>query len=97
MSPNPGPPRPSMADVLQLPDASRTLMLWLLKQDTAVLAEAVTGSGLDESATRSVLDALIAGGFVEQQQSDGVVRFKALIASRRNRHLPGDIWKNLGV
>ena len=58
MSPGPDPPRPTMADVLQLPDGPRLFLLWLLRREETPLAEALAETGLDEIAGRALLDPL---------------------------------------
>ncbi|MCS6802873.1 MAG: ATP-binding cassette domain-containing protein [Chloroflexota bacterium] len=85
----------SIADVLAIPDAHRSLIRWLLRRESASLAEIVQqlNVGIDE-ALRTV-ESLIQRGFLTEVEVDGQVRYRARLAPRRGRHLPAGIWRAL--
>jgi ATP-binding cassette subfamily B protein len=85
----------SVADVLAIPDAQRSLVRWLLRRESASLAEIVQqlNVGIDE-ATRTV-ESLVQRGFLTETEVDGQVRYRARLAPRRARHLPAGIWRAL--
>jgi ATP-binding cassette subfamily B protein len=86
----------STADVLDLPDAERGLVTWLMRHGDATPAEAAAGTGQQEEAARAMLDALVARGYVQEIERDGELRFRARLAPKRARELPKNIWRVLG-
>jgi amino acid permease len=85
-----------MADVLALPESSRRLINWMMREGEASLAEVVTYIGQDEAVARTMVDMLMKQGFVREVNVEGTSRYRVRFAPRRGRQLPEDIWQALG-
>ena|SRR5581483_4279351 len=85
----------TMADVLSLPDAQRTLVTWMMRQgDVHLDAVATFLSGTPEEA-HAILLGLEGGGFVEELHDGDDETFRARAPGRRNRTVGTDIWRAL--
>jgi len=80
-----------MPEVLTLPDESRTLVTWLLRQGEASLSEVAALVEQDEATTRARLAELVAQGFVQVLDEGEETRYRVRLASRRRRQLPLDL------
>lgn len=85
----------TMSDLLFLPDAERSLMKWLLQQQSASLTEVATFLAQDESSTQVVLDQLMEQGFVRSAELNEQLRYQPCLASRKTRQVPSKIWNAL--
>ena len=96
----------TMADLLFLPDAERSLMNWLLRQQQATLPEIAAHLNQSESAAQILLNELMAQGFIQtecqpecqtecQPESDPICRYLPNLISRKNRNVPTNIWDAL--
>ena len=85
----------SMTDILDLPDALRELVNWMLRKDVVSLQDAVAQVGQDETTTRSTLRTLVDKGFVREMQVRGETHYKVRIKSRATRALPANVWRAL--
>ena len=81
----------TMPEVLTLPDESRTLVTWLLRQGEASLSEVAALVEQDEATTRARLAELVAQGFVQVLDEGEETRYRVRLASRRRRQLPLDL------
>ena len=97
MSPRPDPPRPTMADVLHLPDSPRLFLLWLMRRDETTLVEALAETGLDEAAGRALLVELIAGRFIQEAGARRRDLSQGGGGATRPADAEHEIWKNLNV
>ena len=91
---------PSMADVFALPDRQRQIVTWMARQgmvgqETVGLAEVATQIGQPEAAARSMLNALVEQGFIQELKVEGEIRYQPRLAARRGRQLPEGIWQAL--
>ncbi|MFN8532566.1 MAG: ATP-binding cassette domain-containing protein [Dehalococcoidia bacterium] len=85
----------SVADVLTIPEGERALVRWLLRRESASLAEIVQQMDASiEEASRTV-ESLVQRGFIIETEVDGQMRYRARLAPRRGRHLPAGIWRAL--
>jgi amino acid permease len=84
-----------LTDVLTLPNSSRQLINWMMRQGEISLTEAVTQIGQDEEVVRIMLEELVEQGFVRQMEVGGEARYRAQHALRRGRQLPEEIWQAL--
>ncbi|GIW07092.1 MAG: hypothetical protein KatS3mg060_1897 [Dehalococcoidia bacterium] len=85
----------SVADVLEIPDAERSLVRWLLRRESASLAEIVQRMNLSIDETTRAVERLVQRGFITETEVDGQIRYRARLAPRRGRHLPAGIWRAL--
>jgi hypothetical protein len=86
-----------MADVLTLPDPSRQLINWMMRQREVSLAEVVAHIGQDEDVARTVLGELMEQGFVSEMEVEGESRYRVRLAPKRGHPLPEHIWQALDV
>ena len=85
----------SMADVRSLPDDSRRLFNWMMRQEEVGLAEVITFLGQDEATVCCTLLALVEGGYVREIHTSGQVRYRVRLAPKRKRDIPLSIWQAL--
>jgi hypothetical protein len=86
---------PTMGEVMELPDAMRTLVLWLLRHGEAGLSEVTAGAGMEEGPCRALLEGLVGKGFLYMTGGDGAPRYRTRMAPRRARTPTSDIWERL--
>jgi hypothetical protein len=84
-----------VAEILEMADAQRELVLWIMRRGEVSLAEAAARAGADERAVGAALDALAARGFVRKMEKEGGPHYRAQHAVRRGRRLPVEIWTAL--
>lgn len=85
----------TMTDLLALADRERTLMNWLVRQRGASLVDIVAHTQGDPAIAQTMLDDLIARGFLlTDATADGVV-FKPHLVSRKPRTVPDQLWNAL--
>lgn len=88
----------SMADVLSLPDAERKLMNWLLDQQEVSFAELVAHTGESKQSLSSMIDALVAQGFlrkIDRGAGEENICYQVRFARKRGATLPLNIWSAL--
>jgi DNA-binding MarR family transcriptional regulator len=78
----------SMADILALPAAERSLINWMVRNGNVTLAEVADHLGLDESGAHMQLAALLEKGYVRETVSHGVTLYQAL---------PENLWQALST
>jgi amino acid permease len=84
-----------MGDLLELPDAMRRLVTWLMRQGEVSLPAVVAHSGQEEGVVRAMLDNLVGQGLVREIRRNGAPCYRAHLALRRGRQLPDNIWHAL--
>lgn len=84
----------TMADILQLPTTERKVINWMMRTGAVTSAAVAAYLGQAEQA-QSVLAALIAKGYIRQQESAGELSYTVQLAPRRQRELPASIWQAL--
>jgi amino acid permease len=84
-----------MADVLTLPDPSRQLINWMMRQGEVSMAEVMVHIGQDEDVAPTVLEELMAQGFVRKIETEGEIRYRPQLAPKRGRQLSDHIWQAL--
>lgn len=84
-----------MADLLFLPESERSIMNWLLRQQSVSLAEVSKQFMQDELAAQTTLDKLVAQGFVRSVEVNGQMQYQPCLTSRRGRQVSTSIWNAL--
>jgi hypothetical protein len=84
-----------MAEVLNLPDAERSIVNWLIRRGAARLNEVAEGVRRDPGATRDLLEALAQRGLVLVDGAADEPRYRAQLAPRRRAPRTLDILKSL--
>ena len=84
-----------MAEVLELPDATRRLITWLIRQRTASLDEVVRFMASDAANSRALLADLVDRGYVREFELRGAQCFQVRLAPKRGRTLSADLWQAL--
>ncbi len=84
----------TIADVLDLPDALRNAVNWLMRQEDVTLCQVTEYLQQDEKDAQTMLTTLVEKGFVREFLVKGVPRYRVRIASRK-RELPPNIWHAL--
>jgi DNA-binding IclR family transcriptional regulator len=82
-----------MADILTLADPERTLMNWLVRQRAASLADVVAHTQTDSTLAQGRLNALVAAGFLNVDDTADPIIFKLNLVSRQTRSLPDELWQ----
>jgi len=90
----------SMADVFALPDSQQQIVTWMTRegmtgQETVSLADVATHTGQSEAMARTMLNALVKQGFIQELEVEGEARYRPRLVARRGRQLPEDIWQAL--
>jgi ATP-binding cassette subfamily B protein len=85
----------NVADILALPDIERHLANWIRREREVGLGDVARQLGRDEEIAQTVLDTLVAKGYVLEVERDGEVRYRARLASVRGRQASPDLLKNL--
>ncbi len=84
-----------MSDLLMLPDATRRLLNWMIRQQQVTLAEATAFLAQDEPPTHALLEDLCGRGYVREIEMQGVTQYRVRLAPKRGRALPSNLWAAL--
>ena len=85
----------TMVDALELSDAERQLVTWMLRQGEVSLRDIVAGLGQDGEAVRGLLASLVEQGFVRERAGADGAYFRVHLAPSRPRRVPGKLWRVL--
>lgn len=85
------PPR-TMMDLLDLPDAERDLVQFLLRQGETDLSALAAHSGQEPAALRQTLEGLMEQGFLGRGEGES---WRALLAPKRARLSSRNLWAAL--
>lgn len=86
-------PTRTMADLLFLPDLERSLINWLLRQQSATLADAALYLEQSEADAATLLQDLIDQGFVQLDADSR--QYQPKLQVRKGRKVPTNIWDAL--
>jgi len=89
------PPTRSIADLLFLPEAERSLVNWLLRQHSATFSEVVAHLSQAPDAVQLLLENLIAEGIVRSIEENDELRYQPRLITRVGRQVPRKIWNAL--
>lgn len=83
------------AGLLALPSGQRRAANILMRQGEMSLARIARTLELTPDETQSLLDELVEQGYVRRFQRKGEPRYRVILARKRGRHLPVNIWDAL--
>jgi hypothetical protein len=73
-----------VAEIIEMAEARRELLLWMMRRGEVSLAEAAAHTGAAERAVGAVLDTFAEQGFVRKMEQEDGARYRAQHAVRRN-------------
>jgi MinD-like ATPase involved in chromosome partitioning or flagellar assembly len=85
----------SIADILILPDSLRQLVNWIMRYQEVTILEVATHIDEEEDAAYTMLESLVAQGFLSKRNLRGKSRYRLRLAPKRKRNLPQKIWQVL--
>lgn len=85
----------SMADVMTLPDTLRHFINWMMRQQAVSVATVSDYIGEGEEVAQQLIELLVAQGFLQKLDVEGVPRYRLRLASKQKRELPKNIWQAL--
>lgn len=88
-------PNRTMADLLFLPEAERSLMNWLLRKKQATLSEIAAHFNQPEPTIIDLLNHLLIQGFVKQIDQENACYYQPNLLSRKGRNVPANLWDAL--
>jgi ATP-binding cassette subfamily B protein len=85
----------NVADTLSLPDATRHLANWIRRRREVTPAEVAAFLGQPEEEALVSLGTLVAEGFLQEVEREGMIHYRPRLASKRGRHPAPDLMKSL--
>ncbi len=85
----------NMMDMLEMPDALRDLLQWMMKQDHVPASDIAARLGKDPAGVRTMLEPLIEKGQVVEFEIKSKLAYRVRLAAKRKRDVPSDIWQAL--
>ena len=87
--------RPSMVDLLTLPDFEQQIVTWMIRQREVSLAEAVAYMNQEEEIVSKMLSSLSKQGFVQELNTEGELRYRPCVAPKQRSRVPQNLWQDL--
>ena len=89
-----------MTDILDLPDAIRQVVRWILRQKYVSLPELAAYLGIDNDTTLSVIEMLTQKGFLEESKETKNkqyrIRTSTIIHTAEHKKPTLDLWETFG-
>jgi predicted HTH transcriptional regulator len=85
----------ALADLLDLPDDLRGLMQRVVRRGSVSATELAPELQISAEAIGAMLETLVEKGYLERVSETTPARYKAALARKRARQLPGGIWDAL--
>jgi len=85
----------TMSDVLDLPDALRDIINWMIRGKEVTFAQVVARLGNDERAARKMLDSLLEKGYIREIDMKGQIHYRVRLAPKQKRDVPSNLWNAL--
>lgn len=85
----------SLADILILPDSLRQLVNWIMRYQEVSVVEVATHLNEEEGVALTMLESLVAQGFLLKRNVRGKHRYRLRLAPKQKRNLPEKIWQVL--
>lgn len=84
-----------MGSILDLPDALREVITWMLRETHVDLAQMIAHLGKGESDARAMIGSLLAQGYVREIDIKGQVQYRVRLKPKRKHNMPSNLWKAL--
>ena len=85
----------TMMDVLELPDAEREIVQFLLREGETEVSALLAQSGQEATGLHSILEKLAEKGFLGKGDREGAETWRALLAQKRGRQTSRNLWAAL--
>jgi hypothetical protein len=86
----------TMTDVLTLPEDQRQVVRWMMRQGRTGLDGLAAEFAEQAASLPSMLETLVANGFVHVVEEAGTTLYEVRVSSRPARRAQTDIWKGFG-
>ncbi len=87
--------RPSMVDLLTLPDFEQQIVTWIMRRREVSLAEAVAYMNQEEEIVSNMLSSLSKQGFVQELNTEGELRYRPGLSPKQRSRVPQNLWQEL--
>ena len=84
-----------MGNILDLPDATREIIVWMLRETQVDLAQMTAHLGQDEARARVLIAALLEQGYVREIDMKGQVQYRVRLKPKRKHNMPSNLWRAL--
>ena len=84
-----------MANILDLPDSTREIIIWMLREAHVDMAQMTAHLGKDEAAARAMIDSLLDQGYVREIDIKGQVQYRVRLKPKRKVNMPSNLWQAL--
>ena len=85
----------NVAELVTLPDLQRRTLNWIMRQQGGSVAELAAHLDRSETVVASVLDALLAKGFVQAIDTESPSRYQVRLSHKRERYFPEKFQQSL--
>ena len=85
----------NLVDVLEMPEALRELLQWMMRQEYVFASDAAAHAGKDEAGVRALIAPLIENGNVIAFELKNKPAYRVRLARKRGRDVPSDLWQAL--
>ena len=82
----------AMAELLDLRTPLRRIVLELTKIGRATSTELSEKLGMDEESVKGMVETLVERGYINEAEEKGEKKYEVVIARRKPRKVPLDIW-----
>lgn len=84
-----------MGNILDLPDATREIIIWMLRETQVDLAQLTAHLGQDEARARVLIASLLEQGYVREIDMKGQVQYRVRLKPKRKHNMPSNLWRAL--
>jgi len=84
-----------MGNILDLPDATREVIIWILRETQVDLAQMTAHLGKDEASARVLIASLLDQGYVREIDLKGQVHYRVRLKPKRKHNMPSNLWRAL--
>ncbi len=84
-----------MGNILDLPDTTREIIIWMLRETQVDLAQMTARLGQDEASARILIASLLEQGYVREIDMKGQVHYRVRLKPKRKHNMPSNLWRAL--
>lgn len=82
-----------MSNILDLPDTTREVITWMLRETQVDLAQLTTHLGQDEASARALIASLLDQGYVHELDLKGQVHYRVRLKPKHTHNMPSNLWR----